>query len=511
MGHKCSYSDKLIWDKTKNQFFRLITAYYKDKSLDVAKVYEDGTIYARNLTFSYIGGYCVDFPGEIVKYRYSSEKHVVEEELFEKIWWKFGLWVGKSNIDKEYIIKNDSSLKYLISKFNGTKNDVLLQIIAAYRMHPEIEPLVEKGQYKLSVDKRLHKLTKEKKAQVINFVKDNLYCTEDMDLNKIFTCIKNNIKYKFYDTLKLCNGDKELLKYLIKQDKQYSFYNDYKKMAIKAGHSFNQEYWKFPKSLEMAHDKVLKECQNIDTALDIILNEQFEIVAKKLKNQEQIINGNHYYIVQNHHDFVEQANALKQCLISSGYMKKFIEQKSILIFIKDVNFKPIGTVEIDYNKKILQAYGNEADRNNCKLPAEIMENVKKYVSHLKICKHKFTFKLPKNCYFKGLYIDDKSFNGVQFEEGKVYSTNYDDETIITTASKCLATDKVYHFCEKITDVKAWVANPNSYAIVEALGPVVQNGTAFGTNKIKIRKITTIKDIATSLLAVNTAVSDAVNY
>ena len=66
---------------------------------------------------------------------------------------------------------------------------------------------------------------------------------------------------------------------------------------------------------------------------------------------------------------------------------------------------------------------------------------------------------------------------------------------------------MYHFCKNVQDVTKWVSNPASFAIVEALGPVVQNGTAFGSNKIKIKRITTIQDIATSLLAINKAVVD----
>lgn len=511
MGHKCLYNDKLIFDDELQQFYRLITARWKDRKLDVVKVYEDGTVYGRNMTYSYIGGYFIDFPGEKVRCRFTKDSYIVEEGEFEQILWNFNLWVGSSLIDKNYIILKDSSLKYLITKYKGNRNDELLKIIAMYRKFPEIETLVELNQCKLALDNRLHKLTKSKKKDVINFVKNNFDASVQFDLSKIFTCMKNNIRYKFATTFKDCNGNRDLFNYLVKQDQELSFYQDYEKMAKKAGHNMKDEYWKYPKSLVKAHDKVLQECKNIDQAVDIILNKQFEIVARALNKQEKIIGGNHYYIVQNFEDFHKQAEALKQCLVTSGYMKKFINQESVLIFIKNSKNEPLGTVEIDYKKKILQAYGDESDRSNCKLSEEIIDAVNKYIASIKISKHKFNYNLPQNCYYKGLYNEDKSFNGVEFKENEVYQTEYDDKTIIKTGSDCLASDKVYHFCKTIKDVKGWVANPFAFAIVEPLGPVVQRGTAFGSNKIRIKKISKHEDIARIMLSINKCVKETGMY
>lgn len=505
MGHKCLYKDILVFDNDIKQFYRLITAFWKNKELDVAKVYEDGTVYGRNITYSYIAGYFVDFPGE--KVRYLGKTYTIEEGEYEEILWNFNLWVDSSIFDKDYITSKDPSLKYLISKFKGNRNDLLLKIIAMYRKYPEIEPLVELDQYKLALDNRLHKLTIGKKKEVINFVKENMVDKQVFDLSKIFTCMKNKIRYKFAAMFKDCKGDRDLFNYLVKQKQTIFFYQDYKEMAIKAGHNFNDNYWKYPKSLIKAHDKVMEECKNIDNALDMILNKQFEIVAHALKRQERIIDGNCYYIVQEFEDFYKQAEALKQCLVSAGYMKKFVNQESVLIFIKNSKNEPLGTVEIDYKKRIIQAYGNESDRNNCKLSDEIIDAVNNYIADIKISKHKFTYKLPQNCYYKGLYDDDKSFNGVEFKANRVYQTKCDDKTIIKTGAKCLASDKVYHFCKTIEDVKKWVTSPFAFAIVEPLGPVVQNGTAYGSNKIKIRKIAKHEDIARIMLSINKCVKE----
>lgn len=507
MAHKCTYKDKILYDEKLKQFYRLVTAFWKDKKHEIAKVYEDGKVYARNLSCSYAGGYCVAFPGETVNY-YGYE-YVIENEDYIEILGKFNLWVNKSIVDKDYIISNDTSLKYLVSKYKNNRNDELLKLIAMYRKHPEIEPLVEIGQCSLALDKRLYRLSKKKKLEVINFVKNNLEDGESLNLSKVFKCLKYNIKYEHYNLFEKCKNDKVLFKYLIKQNQSHSFYEDYKKMAINAGHDFNDEYWKYPKSLSKAHDKVLEECKNIEKSIDGILNKQFEIVASKIKKQEQVIDGNHYYIVQDYSDFCNQAMSLMQCLITAGYMKKFIKQQSVLIFIKDSNLKPLGTVEINYKKEIIQAYGNESDRKKCLLPNEVLESVNQYINNIRISKHKFIYNLPKNCYFKGVYNENKSFNGIEFKVGEVYKTAYDDEVIIENGSECIASDKVYHFCKKIDDVNEWVHNLYSFAIVKPLGPVVQKGTAFGSNKIKIEKIATKEEIAKIMLSINKCVKETI--
>lgn len=66
----------------------------------------------------------------------------------------------------------------------------------------------------------------------------------------------------------------------------------------------------------------------------------------------------------------------------------------------------------------------------------------------------------------------------------------------------MASNKVFHFCKDVEDVKGWISNPSSYAIVIAKGPIVSRGTAFGSNKIKIKKIMTTEDVALALLAKN---------
>ncbi len=513
--HHVDFEDRLEIDG--NELVRVIKAVYKDKELDVIVEYPDGYIVGRNLAYGYMSGYLVSFPGEKERYRYGGGSYIVEEEQYSEICWSCNPTIQRSYIDYDLILKFDPNLRYLIKKIKNSnlslnaKNMMLL--INYYKEHPEIEALIEANQLFVALNKNLYRLKKEKRKQVINFIKNNKQYT-NMTLISIQRAIKNNIQdyleYCLFEECKDINLYKYLKKYITKEIKTgyelVSYYKDYIKMAKKAGHDVEELYWKYPKNLYQAHDKVLKECDYIDKAKDAILSNQFDIVCSKVfKGRKNDYGKYTISFPENYLDFAEQAKALKQCLISSGYADKLIQQKSILVFIKEDD-KRIGTVEFDYNKKMLQAYGNEQDRSNCILPENLKEFAQQFVNESKI--RKVNFKLPDNVFYKGLYEDDKSFNGHKFEEGKIYKTEFDNEIVEKTGGKCLASNKVYHFCKTIENVRAWVSKPESYAIVEALGPVVQKGTAFGSNKIKIKKIMDAKDVAMALLQANKVLSDA---
>lgn len=511
MGHHCSYTSRI--EILNGKIIYMINANYKNKSEDV--YYEEllsGKTYGRYIHVSYIAGYLVEFPNEKGRGYYGYKQEVQDFEPYYEMKPFINTKLKNPKIDFDLIESVHPELHYFLNKlyfssYRDIEHSYLFKVIRQYLKHPEIESLIQCNQLSIGMNNSLYRVSNKKRKEVIQFIKENAEKFPSMALKDIFCALKNKIPYSAVDTFRKCNNNPELFKYLLKQKEDYTFYQDYLKMAKKVGHNLKERYWQYPNHLRDAHAKVVKESKNMDQALDVILNSQFEIVAKKLKRQEKCIHDYYYYIVQEHQDFINHAKALNQCLITAGYMKKFINQQSVLIFIKDSKNNSIGTIEIDYQKKILQAYGNELDRVNCKLPQSILDDAKEYISQLKIRKHTFTYELPKNCYFKGLYENNKSFNGHKFEEGKIYSTPYDDAVISSINSNCLASDKVYHFCENIQDIKNWINNPSAYAIVEALGPIVKRGTALGSNKIKIKKITTVQDIAASLLAINKAIVD----
>ena len=83
MAHKCSYRDELTL--IDGMLACKVYAKYKDMELDVFYELENGKKYVRgNLSYEWLGGYLVDFPGEVKKYRYTSGKEIIELYDYEE-------------------------------------------------------------------------------------------------------------------------------------------------------------------------------------------------------------------------------------------------------------------------------------------------------------------------------------------------------------------------------------------------------------------------------------------
>lgn len=518
MGHHASYIERIEYIDGK--IVRIIKATYKNFSEDVYKEeLETNKHFCRYLYFSHLAGYLVVFPGEKLGYYYGYE--VQKEEDFGECS-PISLCNGYvTENEKQLIINYHPELKYLINKIKyNITGETLFKVIRLYKEHPECETLIQINQIKLANNKNLYKLKKPKLKQVINFVKQNSEI-ENMTLQNILSAIKHNLNYKDYSKyldikyfFSSENDKDDIFKYLVNKNYDPRYYYDYLCMAKQCGHNVRDQYWRFPNDLYKMHDKVMFELSNIEESKNNIWVKMFENISKKIgKNSLKIVNGYTMYIPNDWEDMNNHAKALSQCLVNNGYFKKMARQKSCLIFIKKDNIS-IGTVEIDFNKKILQQYGDEknhSDINSCFLNDEVQEAVNIYLKKLKIKKFKASSILnEKNIFIKGLYENDSSFNGMQFIEGKTYCTKSTDEEVIKYASKCLATNKVFHFCKSIQDIQLWVTNPSKYAIVKAIGAISQNGTAYMTNKMKVLKIANLEDII-SYIANDDEVCNEIGY
>ena len=85
-------------------------------------------------------------------------------------------------------------------------------------------------------------------------------------------------------------------------------------------------------------------------------------------------------------------------------------------------------------------------------------------------------------YYKG-FDKDLKCRGMQFEVGKTYDTEANDEDVE------LCSDTAIHFCDSLQNVHEYYSqNPyanNRVCEVEPLGKIVSSDTKMGTNKIKI--------------------------
>lgn len=502
MAHHTENTERL--EIENGQIVRIVTATYKDFSLDVLKEYEDGTFYARNLEWSNMAGWLVTFPGEKVRYRYTNGSYIQELEDWYELRCDCNMW-SQSQIpfDKTIFINACPELKYFFMKFNvNTSYKELLALVRQYKKYPNIETLIEKGLYSLALNTNLQRLSKPKLSIIINFIRDNEGFTKNTMLKDIQCCLKENVKYIDYGRYKYSAGDMELFNYLRRKRIDPNYYNDYICMCRNAGHNISDMYWKYPNDIFKAHDKVMDEVKNIENAKSKIRGGLLRQVTLNFKKLDSIIDGYRFFIPNSLEIINKQCEALHQCLLTKNYVDKMINQEQVLVFVWKDDL-PVATAQVFYEKNtdqgqekydylVGQFYADESkhkDRNgnDCLPPLEVQSAFKKWFSSVKIKRRKFTYTQK---YYKGFTKMDGDafvgFNNYHFKIGEVYDTLVNDDIILATGSACVSTNKVFHFCDNLREISRHY-NPGNelYCEIQPLGPVVENDGALLSNKIKI--------------------------
>ena len=526
MGHHCTYTCR--FEIEENDLVRITRAHWKNKELDVYKEYLNANkCMARNLYFSQMGGYLVTFPGEKNNYSYFNY-YGYKQELEE--WYDFPktdcLAYGEYNQKlieiKCMLLIVDESLYYLCKKLESSLvYPKLFDLVRIYKEHPECETLIQYGFYKLALNKSLYRLSKSKIKDVLKAVsclKNNIYA-DKLTLNLIQ---KYNLHYKNdipnfkdwfmwyvvdmnsfkwgrpieYEDWKWINNRIESSKGKIQI--KYNEFLDYLEMAKSLGHDIEDPYWRRPNDFRKMHDKVMEQIRAVSASKLALQQEFLKIVCKSMVKQNKVINGYKIFIPVEAIEWQTTCDVLYQCLIRNGYLKKVINQETIIVFIWKDN-QPIATAEIDYNKQLQQFYGDERGHRNgedCKPSEEVQQVFQEWLKDFKPKKEKFNIDTSIH-YYKGFHdfkdgiyhttvgqIDGRNA-GSSFEIGKIYQTPFDDEEIIEAGGNgCVSTNKVFHFCGTISEISRHYS-PKYYAEVRPLGPIVENDGALLSNKIEI--------------------------
>lgn len=170
----------------------------------------------------------------------------------------------------------------------------------------------------------------------------------------------------------------DVFKYLDGNRHALDMYNDYIRMAKRAGHDVKDPYWKFPKELKKAHDKVMKEVERIKAAERLARKKEatrrerekkanFEKVVGKWLKKKVRKNGLVVSIPVDIKSVQHQAKVLHQCLVSADYIGKMADRRCLLVFIATREGAPVATAEILPNGKVGQFYGDERSREREKM------------------------------------------------------------------------------------------------------------------------------------------------
>lgn len=522
MAHQCYYEDRIEieydWETERQFLVRTVRADWYDrkksqlKQLDVYKEYETGTYYENNRFFarnivSTMMGYLVFYPGERIiqtGYWYGGNQIAANDP---DDWQTYGTErIGgcypennTSDRDIENVLKVYPNFKYIINKINRAElnNPLLMDIINVYKEHPEVEGLCQLGLYRIALNKQLYKLSLVKRKQVIKFIMENHQAMNKWTtLRSIQACIKYKSDLATYEKYQRNWQVITFEEYLHLNKKGVPDYNrirlyaDYLEMCKKLGHDLKDKYWHFPSDLDKAHAKVMEELKNVRETASKLKGEYLKAVVKPMLKYNANINGYDIFIPDDIEIIQKQCDVLYQCLIRNGYVEKVLMQDEILAFIwKDG--KPVATAEIFYNGKLGQFYGDErghARGESCLPSEECQAAFNEWFKKFKPIKEK----APKRNihYYKGFYhkLSDTQFEGwgdFKFEIGKTYETKFsNDEINVLGGEKCNATDKVFHFCESITEISKHY-NPTCYCEIEPLGAVVEHNGALLSNRIKI--------------------------
>ena len=428
MAHKCDYFLRFEIENGNELVLINQACYKQDYEIQDYKYKLD--IYKYNLTtkkayvrygnvhYVNMGGWLVDFPNTKCKTRYGSYygyNHIIPLCDYEETSRINGLEYGRLEMNydsiKELFLKSKPELKYLLNKidFYNPRMTIwkLLDLIDMWYLHPvEVETLAYLGFYNIATNKSLYRLGKAKKKEIINALK---YFNDDRGMLSLITVqnfIKSGMKYDEWYTYMCWNNwrtqgrgidDVETFRYCQRKNIDKYRYHDMLTMALNQGHDIEDEYWRFPNDPNEMHDRLLEtkqELERIEREKELEREKQYWMqlkkIAKKNKLDSGVDLGNGYtlFMPYEYEQYKKSADELHQCILASKYYSKVARGQSLLIMIWH-DGKPSSTCEIDFNKKILQHYGNELDRANCKPTEFEQEAIKQFLATFKPKKVKF--------------------------------------------------------------------------------------------------------------------------
>lgn len=381
--HRYASEERVILDN--GVLCRVVTAIglgkFSGYRLVVAKIYEDGRQLCRNIDLQPTAGWCIEWPGE--KYRPSygygclGEAYKADLRPFRKPYGDIsGCSCGRPDeVSKAAYIAKYPEFRWILAK-SEMSNTAYFHLLPYWKKHPhDMELLLSAGYFSLALDGRLWNATDASRKAVLGWLRAHRAEVDNPSLDGIRCCIRYGCSYGDwcgyhaeisrdtrvdYDVYRWLKDRLKRNRSLLAELRQY---RDYADMVKEAGHDLRDRYWRFPKSLKRAHDKVMAEVANIRAAKKA---EEFrqkglkylEAVKAWIGSDMELKNGWRVYVPESAEDIVRQADALKQCLVSADYIGKVIKGECVLVFVR-FRGRPVATAEILPGGKLGQFYGNE--------------------------------------------------------------------------------------------------------------------------------------------------------
>lgn len=352
----------------------------------------DGKIYhSYCLNFVFACGYLAMTSKELQEeYKCKSDCNNLSNED-----WANGLMRNNivSKAELKLIKEHIPNVEYILDKCIKNKvrgNIDIYDVLRVWQEHPEMEYLVAAGQYKLGLNKSFWKLSDSKKKQIVVWIRQHKgqvttlqWILDDINgldhelrefsMRKRFPYGVTEEYYKEQCKLALCNIEDQM--------------RDYYKMCKFLKKDLKDKYWLMPKDMYKAHRKVMKEREAElkvrESREKALRNECIKKIFSKYSKYNFTDGKFTIAVASSMDEIIEQAEVLKQCLISAGYDKKMADGDIILVFIRKEG-KPIATMEVHAKQKSIgQFYADEHNRENCLPSRRVKELGKQWLENYK--------------------------------------------------------------------------------------------------------------------------------
>ena len=381
----------------KGQLVRIVTGRVGSFAMEVAKIYEDGRVYLRNIECRTISGWVMDVPGRTYHEMFYGTPYTAKLEP----WYKYnGMCEGLSyhivqDEDERVIYELYPGFKWVINKADKRFNtNDLFKLLPLWKKYPsQVEALVAGGFYALALNSKTY--TAKDKKQILGWLREHQEEGRLATLNDIRVMVRENIDHAELNMWKIDNNACRWTGYLTYKEWKWldnrsrSMYRDYKEMAKEVGHDLKDPYWHFPKDLKKAHDKVMREVENIRAMkkAEELKKKQTDYIAtiKRFLGKTYKGRGVEVFVPDNVQQIEKQAKALHQCLIANNYIDKVIKKEIVLVFVME-NGESLATAELICKGRkfeLGQFYGDEA-KENCNAPRKAQTALKKWAELHKI-------------------------------------------------------------------------------------------------------------------------------
>ena len=394
MKRPTEWNDRLVIEDGK--ITRIVEAEYRQKkrgeyiyhSIDVFKHNENEEYQARNLYQSMWGGYVVAFPGLPFNDRYGDKTPATEEEWCECGEMNFcGSTLRPSRSDIELVCGKYPDFRYVCNKYSIASRRMMIDILIMWKKHPQIELILAAGFYNVAMSGQFWRMTEANRKKICDFMrKYPKFC--NFSFKDVWDCVKSGNPEKFAQFLRdvpsyyrhsryyysvkfedygyLCKLDlKEPRRDGL--DAKIRYWQDYMDMLEKTHHEITDVYWRHPRDIKSAHDKLVKELEEIENEKMKEKIAQMEKIVARFKKFESNVDGYEIFVTSNYEVWNRQAKYLHQCIVANGYYNKVLDGNCVIIFIQK-DGDPVATAEVKNDGKLGQFYADELDRSNC-LPA----------------------------------------------------------------------------------------------------------------------------------------------